>query len=175
MLLKTNIKADLDAETAEDWHPADIKAALNKAGYTLARLAEEYGLKNGSLLSKCLTQSLPTSERRIANAIGIEPEIIWPSRYDANGQRKLQGSRKLESSRRSVKHQISEARALVPDKPAAIPFFYDGLWGCIDAEHICRWGSQECHITQVPIAMYHAIHDAQASAWIKASSQGAQA
>ena len=175
MIKKSTKKADLGVEvTAPDWHPADIKSALNKAGYTLTSLAEECGLKNGSLLSKCLTSSYPKSERRIADAIGILPQIIWPSRYEADGIRKLQGFQKLESSRRSVRNQVNAVMASVPEKPAVIHFFYQGLWGSIDAEHVCRWCDLQCHVTEVPIGMYPAIHDAQASAWIKASSQGAQ-
>lgn len=90
---------------AQDWHPADIKAALNKAGYTLASLAEEHGLKAGGTLSKALTSSFPIAEQRIAAAIGVHPKVIWPSRYNEDGTRKLQGFRAIESSRRSANIQ----------------------------------------------------------------------
>ena len=106
MTKKSTKKADLGAETpAPDWHPADIKGALNKAGYTLSSLAEELGLKSGSMLSKALTLSHPKAERDIAKAIGELPQIIWPSRYKADGTRKLQGFQKLESSRRRKRLQ----------------------------------------------------------------------
>ena len=106
MTQKRTQKADFDAENpAPDWHPADIKSALNKAGYTLSALAEELGLKSGSMLSKALTRSHPKAERDIAKAIGVLPQIIWPSRYEADGTRKLQGFQKLESSRRSKRLQ----------------------------------------------------------------------
>ncbi len=106
MTKKSSKKADLDAEdTAQDWHPADIKGALNKAGYTLSSLAEELGLNSGSMLSKALTSSHPKAERDIANAIGALPQVIWPSRYEADGTRKLQGFQKLESSRRRKRLQ----------------------------------------------------------------------
>jgi len=90
---------------APDWHPADILAALNKAGYTLAKLAEEHGLKGGGTLSKALRMSFPIAEDRIADALGVRPETIWPSRYNDDGTRKLQGRRAIESSRRSKKLQ----------------------------------------------------------------------
>lgn len=103
---KITKKADLGVEdAAQDWHPADIKAALNKAGYTLSSLAEELGLRSGSMLSKALTISYPKSERSIAEAIGVLPQIIWPSRYEVDGTRKLQGFQKLESSRRTKRLQ----------------------------------------------------------------------
>ncbi|MDP3875895.1 MAG: helix-turn-helix transcriptional regulator [Methylobacter sp.] len=98
-------KASQDAEPAQDWHPADVKAALAKAGYTLAALAEEHGLKGGATLSKALTSSFPIAEKRIADAIGVHPKVIWPSRYNEDGSRKLQGFRAIESSRRMAKAQ----------------------------------------------------------------------
>lgn len=79
-----------------DWHPADVKAALHKKGITLAGLAEAYGLKESSSLSATFTRSLPTNEKRIADAIGVHPQVIWPSRYNADGSRKLVGFRKLQ-------------------------------------------------------------------------------
>jgi len=94
---KSTKKAGFDAEIpAPDWHPADIKSALNKAGYTLSSLAEELGLKSGSMLSKALTLSQPKAERDIAEAIGVKPQVIWPGRYEADGTRKLQGFQKLQ-------------------------------------------------------------------------------
>ena len=99
-------KANLDAESpAPDWHPSVIIAALNQAGYTLEKLAEAHGLKSGGTLSKALRMSLPISEQRIADALGIHPKVIWPSRYETDGTRKLQGRRAIESSRRSKKLQ----------------------------------------------------------------------
>jgi len=99
-------KASVAAEApAQDWHPAVIKAALNQAGYTLAKLAEEYGLKSGGTLSKALTSSFPQAEKRIADALGLHPKVIWPSRYNEDGSRKLQGFHALESTRRSANAQ----------------------------------------------------------------------
>jgi Ner family transcriptional regulator len=79
-----------------DWHPADVKAALHKKGITLAGLAEAHGIKGSSNLSATFTRSLPTNEKRIADAIGVHPKVIWPSRYNADGSRKLQGFRELQ-------------------------------------------------------------------------------
>lgn len=102
MNTKAAKKASLDAEApAQDWHPADIVAALHKAGYTLAKLAEEHGLKSGQTFSHAMRRSLPVSEQRIADALGIHPKTIWPSRYNVDGSRKLQGFRAIESTRRS--------------------------------------------------------------------------
>lgn len=75
----------------QDWHPADIKAALNKKGITLAGIARAYGMKGSTSLSSTFTRSYPLNEKRIADAIGVHPKLIWPSRYNPDGTRKLQG------------------------------------------------------------------------------------
>lgn len=94
-------KADLDAGSpAHDWHPSDIKAALNKAGWTLSSLAEHHGLLNGSSLSPALVRSFPKGEKRIADALGLHPKEIWPSRYEKDGTRKLVGFHAIQSTRR---------------------------------------------------------------------------
>ena len=92
----------------EDWHPSDVIAALNKAGYTLAKLGEEHGLKAGDTLSKALRQSFPLAEKRIADALQLHPGVIWPSRYEADGTRKLVGYRNLESTRRTRNLQAKQ-------------------------------------------------------------------
>jgi lambda repressor-like predicted transcriptional regulator len=110
-------KASPGAESpAQDWHPADIRAALNKAGYSLASLAEKHGLNSGSSLSKAFTTSSPAAELRIADAIGIHPKVIWPSRYNEDGTRKPQGNRALESTRRSRNAQAKANEASGPER-----------------------------------------------------------
>lgn len=86
---------------AKDWHPADVIAALHKAGWTLESLAEHHALKSGGTFSKAMRFSFPIAEQRIADALGIHPKTIWPSRYNTDGTRKPQGFRAIESTRRS--------------------------------------------------------------------------
>lgn len=64
-----------------DWHPADIKAALEKAGWTLRRLSFHHGYKSGTTLKNALHTRWPRGQRLIAEALGIDPAVIWPSRY----------------------------------------------------------------------------------------------
>ncbi|XBS69761.1 helix-turn-helix transcriptional regulator [Acerihabitans sp. KWT182] len=64
----------------KDWHPADIIAALRKKGTTLAALSRSAGL-GSSTLANALTRPWPKGEWLIAEALGIQPAIIWPSRY----------------------------------------------------------------------------------------------
>nr|WP_073586141.1 helix-turn-helix transcriptional regulator [Vibrio quintilis] len=66
--------------TTQDWHVADIKAALEKAGTNCERLANEHGIA-GSTLRNAFRQKYPKAEKIIADKIGVPPEEIWPSRY----------------------------------------------------------------------------------------------
>ncbi|MFE8153324.1 helix-turn-helix transcriptional regulator [Brenneria goodwinii] len=64
----------------QDWHPADIIAALKKRGTSMAVVSRNAGLAS-STLANALTKHWPKGERLIAEALGVEPEQIWPSRY----------------------------------------------------------------------------------------------
>lgn len=63
-----------------DWHPADIVAALRKAGWSLRRLSVHHGYHPASLQS-ALHRRWPRAQSLIAEAIGHDPAEIWPSRY----------------------------------------------------------------------------------------------
>ncbi|MQP64739.1 transcriptional regulator [Niveispirillum sp. SYP-B3756] len=69
---------------AADWHPADIKAALAKAGYSLVGLARESGLPNHAC-RHALRLPYHDAQAAIAKVLKVRPEQIWPSRYDASG------------------------------------------------------------------------------------------
>ena len=64
-----------------DWHRADIKAALERAGWSLRRLSFHHGYRSGTTLGHPLDRPWPRGERLIAEAIGVDPAVIWPSRY----------------------------------------------------------------------------------------------
>lgn len=63
-----------------DWHRADVIAALKKKGISLAGLSRGAGL-NSRTLNNALERRYPKGERIIAEAIGVQPCEIWPSRY----------------------------------------------------------------------------------------------
>ncbi len=69
---------------SEDWHPADIKAALEKRGLTLSGLSREAGYSETSA-GRALRTTWPAMEVVIADALEVTPSQIWPSRYDENG------------------------------------------------------------------------------------------
>ncbi|MBG6243677.1 hypothetical protein CS369_00250 [Candidatus Symbiopectobacterium sp. 'North America'] len=67
----------------QDWHPADIIAAIKRKGTSLAALSRASGLAS-STLANALTRRWPKGELLIAQAINVSPEEIWPSRYLKN-------------------------------------------------------------------------------------------
>lgn len=67
------------------WHRADIKAALEKAGWSLSSLSRASGYSRASV-GLALAQSYPAAERIIAYVLNVEPWVIWPDRYNDYGQ-----------------------------------------------------------------------------------------
>ncbi|EAW0681532.1 helix-turn-helix domain-containing protein [Salmonella enterica] len=63
-----------------DWHSADIIAALKKRGTSLSAVSRSSGLASPTL-ANALIRHWPKGERLIADALGVAPEQIWPSRY----------------------------------------------------------------------------------------------
>jgi len=72
-------------EVPADWNRIDIVAALHKRGVSIRALSVRSGLKPDTL-KNALSRAYPKAERIIADALGVAPEKIWPSRY-LNAQR----------------------------------------------------------------------------------------
>ena len=89
-----------------DWHPADIVAALHKRGTTLRKVAERHSVSHAAVIAALRERNLP-SERRIAEAIGIPAQTIWPSRYNPDGSRT--DLRKVTRTRRAVNGNVRRA------------------------------------------------------------------
>jgi len=68
----------------EDWHKADIVAALHKRGLTLRKLSVAQGFAPTSL-SAVLHKQVPSWQKLIAEILDVSPLEIWPSRYDVDG------------------------------------------------------------------------------------------
>tara|TARA_R110002012_G_scaffold309795_1_gene517075 strand:+ start:1243 stop:1539 length:297 start_codon:yes stop_codon:yes gene_type:complete len=89
-----NEKSASKKANQEDWHRADIVAAVRKAGWSLRKLAKHHGYSSATTLTVALDRPWPKGERLIAEAIGIDPDTIWPSRYagkDTTGSGKRHG------------------------------------------------------------------------------------
>lgn len=81
----------------EDWHPADIIAALRKRGTSLAALSRQSGLSSSTLVN-ALSRPWPKGEWLIATALKVHPSEIWPSRYfDPVTQRLLDRKKRIRS------------------------------------------------------------------------------
>ncbi len=65
----------------KDWHKADIKAALEKIGYSFNRIAKENGYHR-SYPHQVLARPAPRIEKIVADLLGTTPQKIWPSRYE---------------------------------------------------------------------------------------------
>lgn len=63
-----------------DLHRADIIAALKKKGISMSALSRDNGLAS-TTLANALERPWPKGERIIAEALGMQPCEIWPSRY----------------------------------------------------------------------------------------------
>jgi Ner family transcriptional regulator len=63
-----------------DLHRADIIAALKKKGISMSALSRENGLAS-TTLANALERPWPKGERIIAQALGLNPADVWPSRY----------------------------------------------------------------------------------------------
>ncbi|EES3539580.1 helix-turn-helix domain-containing protein [Escherichia coli] len=74
----------------EDWSSADIKAALERRDTNLSRLSRENNLQPRTL-GNALRVPYPKGEKIIARAIGVEPQVIWPTRYERRARRKYVG------------------------------------------------------------------------------------
>lgn len=71
----------------QDWHPADVTAALKKRGHSLSGLSIGLGY-HPTAAGKALKKPWPAMEKVIADALGVTPKEIWPSRY-TGGERPL--------------------------------------------------------------------------------------
>lgn len=95
----------------EDWHPADVIAALRRRGTTLAALSRQAGLCS-STLANALSRPWPKGEWIIAEAIDVHPAEIWPSRYyDPQTHRLLDRKKRIRSLAKSEKIEQDPASA----------------------------------------------------------------
>jgi Ner family transcriptional regulator len=94
-----------------DWHPADVVAALRKAGWSLQQLAAVHGYKSRTAIAHALHKPYPKAERIIAEALGVEPLAIWPSRYNTDGTtNRTPGSKPMRPAHIRVVDQSTPAK-----------------------------------------------------------------
>lgn len=96
-----------ESQCQEDWHHADIIAALHKRKITLSGLSRASGLSS-TTLSNALTRPWPKGEFIIAQALGIHPSEIWPSRYYDIATHQPIDRQQLMRARRSNKNKTAD-------------------------------------------------------------------
>ncbi|MGH6887950.1 MAG: helix-turn-helix domain-containing protein [Rhizomicrobium sp.] len=71
---------------SRDWNWADVKAAVEKRGESIASIARANGLSRATL---CMakTRWSPRAQLLIARALRLRPEQIWPRRYADRARR----------------------------------------------------------------------------------------
>ncbi|MDB5965441.1 MAG: putative transcriptional regulator, Nlp [Polaromonas sp.] len=84
-----------------DWHPADVKAALEKKGLSLARLAKANGYSH---FQRVLTTHWWAAEQIVAKALGTPADKIWPSRYAETRERAQRMTRNISVDRKGRIH-----------------------------------------------------------------------
>ena len=68
----------------KDWHRADIICGLWKLGTSVQQLSRDNNYAP-TALNMTLSRPWPKGERIIAEALGVKPQQIWPSRYHPDG------------------------------------------------------------------------------------------
>lgn len=101
-----------------DWHPADVKAALEKRGLSLRALAQKYGYSH---IQRVLTSHWWAAEQVVAHALGLPAASIWPSRYvGPQGRSRGQGmTRNAKVLRLPVAKRASSKPVRTPGRKAA--------------------------------------------------------
>jgi Ner family transcriptional regulator len=90
-----------------DWHPADVKAALEKKGVSLRKLASEYGYSH---IQRVLVSQWWAAEQIVAKAIGVPAHVIWPSRY-VTPRSRGEGMTRNEVALKAAKRQARKVSA----------------------------------------------------------------
>jgi Ner family transcriptional regulator len=67
-----------------DMLPPEIKEMIRARGVTLSQLSEMSGFSKAAV-SVALKVRSPYVQQAVADFLGMPPQQIWPSRYDANG------------------------------------------------------------------------------------------
>ncbi len=83
MQLPKKDMTSLFVDMGQDWSSKAIITALNKKSVSLRTLEQELGLSENSIRNISY-RKVNYYQEAIAKAIGINPDVIWPSRYLAD-------------------------------------------------------------------------------------------
>lgn len=94
-------------KSTSDWHPADVKAALEKRGFSLRQLAHAHGYSH---FQRVLTTHWWAAEQIVAAALNLQPAQIWPSRYETPRTRGQSRTVKITVSRTGTIRKVGKER-----------------------------------------------------------------
>lgn len=87
-----------------------IRLALERAGFErLQDVEEKFGLRSGTI-SDAIARPNTAGEEALASLLGVRPADIWPSRYDAAGER-LRPQPPMNYIRRALERHRQNGRA----------------------------------------------------------------
>jgi Ner family transcriptional regulator len=113
---------DIKKTNQTDWHKADIVAAVRKKCGSLRKLSVSLGYEP-TTLANVMQRPWPKGEERLADALGLKPWDIWPSRYNITMDDKgnITGVPNRGSKGRKTKIHITAGKKScnVKDKKAA--------------------------------------------------------
>lgn len=93
---------------AQGLHPEDIKAAIRKRGKTLSQLSRDNNLAVATV--RCaLKERIPKADKIISSFIETPLHVIWPSRYDEQGNR-IKTPRKKNRPTTHLRHRKKRTR-----------------------------------------------------------------
>lgn len=103
--------ANLKKPAPQDWHWADVMAAIRKRGWSLRQIGLEQGYNHGNSLGEAARRPYPKAEAILAAYAGVDhPMEIWPSRYTADGRPNRLMGRKAMRGLRPVKATTGNSR-----------------------------------------------------------------
>lgn len=97
-------------DAPKGWHRERIKAELRERYGTLTRLCRQWGL-HPSAISVALMPNgrLRTVERRIAEALNLQPHTLWPDRWHPDGTPVPPAERKASPARAAAHRPNAKA------------------------------------------------------------------
>lgn len=103
-----------------DWLWDEVLAALHGEGLTLRALAKRHSV-DVQAISCARYRPSATTEARIAEALGILPQQIWPTRYDAEGSPASRRERHGQWMGKSLAVRDTAAKKLAAARKACAP------------------------------------------------------
>ncbi|MDH5785364.1 MAG: helix-turn-helix domain-containing protein [Chromatiales bacterium] len=101
-----------------DKRRAWVKYQIHMLGSSMAQLAEEAGVSR-QCLYQAFCKSYPRMEKVIADALELEPKVLWPERYDADGLPLYRMGRPKKSISKTVKNNTPKRGRNVHKQEAA--------------------------------------------------------